>query len=124
MELTNFLLIFSAGIAVIWFIRIVIAFRRSRVAPHCWYCGATKVARSKTYRRSDYLPLLSLMVPLRCLGCLTRFYGVRGVRSAPRRHSVGMAQPAASRGLQVRVVVRMRIPAFTKPKLDAVALPN
>jgi hypothetical protein len=82
MALINFVLIFIAGAMVVWLVRMVIAFRRTRMAPRCWYCGASKVARAQIYRRSDFLPRLSWLVPLRCLGCLTRFYGVRGVRPA------------------------------------------
>ena len=50
---------------------------RSRNVPHCWYCGASKVTLCRT-RLGDTLPRLSMLVPLRCLGCLTRFYGLRG----------------------------------------------
>jgi|ERR1700731_3762475 hypothetical protein len=84
MELINFVLIFFAGAIAVWFTRMIVAFRRTRAAPHCQYCGAMKVARAQIYRGKDFLPRLSLMVPLRCLGCLTRFYGIRGVRPAWR----------------------------------------
>jgi hypothetical protein len=80
----NFVLIFFAGVIAVWLVRMVIAVRRSRMAPLCWYCGASKVAQAQIIRPSDYLPRLSLLVPLRCLGCLTRFYGVRGVLPATR----------------------------------------
>jgi hypothetical protein len=70
----------------------VLAFRRSRMVPCCWYCGASKVAKAQVYRPSDYLPLLSFLVPLRCLGCLARFYGMRGALPAsPERPKVVIA---------------------------------
>lgn len=76
---TTFLLfIFSGCAAALWFVRMAIAFWRTRLVPHCWYCGASKVIEARTHRTMDYLPLLSFMVALRCQGCLTRFYGVRG----------------------------------------------
>ena len=84
MAVITFPLIFSAGVIAIWIVRMVLAFRRSRMAPVCWYCGASKVAKAQIYRRSDYLPRLCLLVPLRCLGCLTRFYGIRIALPAER----------------------------------------
>ena len=78
MDFTKFVLPFIACIIPLWIVRMGIAYWRSRNVPHCWFCGASKVTLCRT-RRTDTLALISLMVPLRCLGCLTRFYGLRGV---------------------------------------------
>jgi hypothetical protein len=78
MNFTNFVLPFIACIIPLWIVWIGYAYWRSRNVPHCWFCGASKVTLCRT-RRTDTLALISLMVPLRCLGCLTRFYGLRGV---------------------------------------------
>jgi hypothetical protein len=71
-------------IAGIWSFIVGRALFRSRMAPICWRCGAWKVAPDTNFRRSDVFALFSLMVPMRCGGCLRRFYGVRGV--APQQH--------------------------------------
>ena len=58
------------------------AYGRSRMMPVCCKCGAWKVCRSRTLYARDTLALFAMLVPLRCMGCLSRFYGMRGV--APR----------------------------------------
>jgi hypothetical protein len=114
-QTTFVLLIFSVCAAALWLVRIGIAFWRTRLCPHCWYCGASKVVEAKTYRRLDYLTLLSLMVPLRCQGCLKRFYGIRGVRPATApSHANVVARAEKSPAYQVPV--RIRIPAFSEPR--------
>ena len=72
-------LVFLGGLTVVLLARMAIAFERHRMAPQCWRCGAYKVVKCTRYRSSDYLAMLGLMIPLRCMGCLTRFYGLRGI---------------------------------------------
>ena len=79
-------LILLSGLTIVWLARIAIAFLRHRMVPQCWRCGAYKVVRSTNYRYSDYLPMLSLMIPLRCRGCLTRFYGLRPIELRRSHH--------------------------------------
>jgi hypothetical protein len=68
MNFTKFALPFIACIIPLWIVRMVTAYSRSRHFPHCWFCGASKVTLRRT-RRTDTLALMSMMVPLRCLGC-------------------------------------------------------
>ena len=121
MHLTNFILVFFACGSSVWFVSMFIAFRRSRMAPKCWSCGHSKVVAWKNHR-SDYLALLSMMVPLRCMGCLTRFYGLRWVRPAARRRS---GTPAVHVPRPQIIPVRLRIFAFSsKSKPAPVPLSN
>jgi len=118
-QTTFLLLVFSVGAAALWFVRMAIAFWRTRLVPHCWYCGASKVIEARTFRAMDYLSLLSFMVPLRCQGCLTRFYGVRGC--VPAAKAIVLRQPVTAmareeQAPQVRFRSKLRIPSFSKAK--------
>ena len=81
-----FMLVYSSLAILPWMAAIVIAIRRSRMAPVCGNCGARKVIRTSAHRLRDILPALSLMVPLRCMGCLARTYGLRGVGQTKGKH--------------------------------------
>ena len=61
------------------------AFIRSRMIPICWSCGAWKVMRSRSLQGRDLFPLLCLLIPVRCHGCLQRFYALRGVEPQSER---------------------------------------
>ena len=68
-----------------WLFILARAYVRSRMLPMCWQCGAWKVNPSSTLRRHDLLPLLSMLIPVRCGGCLRRYYGVRGIKAQTAR---------------------------------------
>ena len=120
MHLTNFILVFLACGSTVWFVGMFIAFRRSRMAPKCPCCGAYKVVPWKIHR-SDYLALLSMMIPLRCLSCLSRFYGLRFVRPS-RRHADTQRGPAF-RPQAIPVQLRVR-PSMDESKTTPVAVSN
>jgi hypothetical protein len=114
-----FLLIFMAGVAILWLNRMIMAFCRSRTCPHCWYCGAAKVTKCHSYRKIDYLPFLSMMVPLGCQGCLKRFYGIRGVMPVKhRKPAVTLPATPKPAVAQVRVRLELKVPAYSKPTQD------
>lgn len=48
--------------------------------PTCWHCGASKIRRSASYCITDALAKLLFLVPYRCRGCRSRFYGLRSNR--------------------------------------------
>ncbi len=83
----TFFLVYAALGALPWIAAIILAVRRSLMAPVCCQCGARKVIRSNARRLRDILPLMSLMVPLTCVGCLARFYGVRGINPSKNKHA-------------------------------------
>ena len=58
---------------------------RSRMIPMCWSCGAWKTAPSRELRRLDFIPLLLLLTPVRCIGCFRRFYTFRFVKPQVHR---------------------------------------
>ena len=68
-----------------WLFMLARAYVRSRMLPMCWRCGAWKVNPSSTLCRLDLLPLLTLLIPVRCGGCLRRYYGVRGIKAQTAR---------------------------------------
>jgi hypothetical protein len=71
----------SAGISIIR------AAFHSWDLPMCWRCGAGKVHRSTSYSIIDFLVKFLFLVPYRCRGCLSRFYGLRSGRLLPEPHS-------------------------------------
>jgi hypothetical protein len=121
MHLTNFILAFFGCGSTLWLVRMIIAYRRSRMAPKCWCCGMSKVVPWKIHR-TDYLALLSMMVPMRCLGCLTRFYGLRWVRPASRKSASTKRRPVPQPQL---IPVRLRVRTnLDEAKATAVAVSN
>ncbi len=121
MHLTNFILAFFGCGSTLWLVRMIIAYRRSRMAPKCWCCGMSKVVPWKIHR-TDYLALLSMMVPMRCLGCLTRFYGLRWVRPASRK-AAGTKRPPVPQPQIIPVRLRVRA-SLDEAKSTAVAVSN
>lgn len=55
--------------------------------PICWHCGASKVRRSANYSITDGLVKFLFLVPYRCRGCRSRFYGLRNERLLQQPHS-------------------------------------
>jgi hypothetical protein len=74
------------GVAAgLWLAVLVRAYRRSRMMPNCWHCGAGKVRTARILRVWDYIPLLSFLWPVRCAGCLRRYYTMHGIGPARQR---------------------------------------
>jgi hypothetical protein len=64
------------------------SFVRGWLAPACWCCGAHKVRKSRSDRLMDRAALLTLLRPLRCTGCRTRFYAPLFLSYDPSRKRV------------------------------------
>ncbi len=90
MDLSNFdrllpfllplvLIVVLAGVAL-WR-----TYSHTRMLPMCWRCGAWKV------NPCSMLSPLTMLIPVRCQGCLRRFYTLRGVRPRKERPAWQMA---------------------------------
>jgi hypothetical protein len=80
-------LIPTLAFVVLFSVSLIRAASRSWSLPMCWRCGASKVRRSAIYSITDLVAKFLFMVPYRCRGCRSRFYGLRTWRPLPQPHS-------------------------------------
>jgi hypothetical protein len=75
-------LILTFTFIVIAAISVIQATARTSTLPLCWRCGANKVRRSAKHCVTDILVKFLFLVPYRCRGCRSRYYGLRSERLA------------------------------------------
>jgi hypothetical protein len=80
-------LIFTLVFGVVAGASVIRAAAHSWNLPMCWRCGASKVRRSAMHSMTDLVAKFLFMVPYRCRGCRSRFYGLRTWRPLPQPHS-------------------------------------
>jgi hypothetical protein len=72
--------ILTLGFIVTGGVNVILGAARSWTLPMCWRCGAIKVRRSASFGIIDTLVKFLFLVPYRCRGCRSRFYGLRSSR--------------------------------------------